>query len=40
MAKNCNQNSDYFLKKMDEKKHAEWYMTPQEAKKNKFNINT
>jgi ATP-dependent Clp endopeptidase proteolytic subunit ClpP len=33
MSKNCNKDKDYFLNKMDEKKHAEWYLNPQEAKK-------
>lgn len=33
MAKNCDKEKDYFLLKMDEKKHSEWYLNPQEAKK-------
>lgn len=33
MAKNCGHDANYFLNKMDEKKHAEWYLSAQEAKK-------
>jgi len=34
IAKNCgHKDIDYFIKKIDEKKQAEWYITPKEAKK-------
>ncbi len=33
MAKNCGQEAGYFLNKMDEKKHAEWYLDAKESKK-------
>jgi ATP-dependent Clp protease protease subunit len=33
MAQNCGKADDYFLKLIHEKSHAEWYLTPQEAKK-------
>ncbi len=33
MAKNCRQNPNYFLDIIHDKSHAEWYLTPQEAKK-------
>jgi ATP-dependent Clp endopeptidase proteolytic subunit ClpP len=33
MATNCGQPKNYFLDKMDEKKHAEWYLSALEAKK-------
>lgn len=33
MATNCGQSKNYFLDKMDEKKHAEWYLSAVEAKK-------
>jgi len=33
MAKNCDQEKDYFLELIHEKNHAEWYLTPNQAKK-------
>ena len=33
MAKNCGQDKDYFLKIIHDKSHAEWYLSPAEAKK-------
>lgn len=36
MAKNCgHDDQDYFLKIIHEKSHAEWYLTPNEAKRHK-----
>jgi ATP-dependent Clp protease protease subunit len=37
MARSCgHKDEDYFLKILDEKKHAEWYLKPKEAKKHKI----
>jgi len=36
MSKNCNQKENFFLNKIHENNHAEWYLTPSEAKK--FNL--
>lgn len=36
MAKNCGQESDYFLDMSHEKSHAEWYLSAVEAKKHKI----
>lgn len=33
MAQNCGKPADYFLKIADKKKHADWYLDPEEAKK-------
>lgn len=33
MAKNCGHEANYFLNKMDEKKHAEWYLGAKDTKK-------
>jgi len=33
MAKNCGKPADYFLKLIHEKNHADWYLTPAEAKR-------
>ena len=33
MARNCGKKDDYFLKIMDKKKHADWYLDANEAKK-------
>lgn len=47
MAQNCGKKEDYFLKIVDQKKHADWFMGAEEAKKHnivnqlrvpKFNI--
>lgn len=47
MARNCGKKDDYFKKKVFNKKHADWYLDAEEAKKNglvnhlrvpKFNI--
>ena len=47
MANNCGKKEDYFLKIVDQKKHADWFMGAEEAKKHnivnqlrvpKFNI--
>jgi len=35
MAKNCDQDKDYFLKQVFEKHHAEWFLNSKEAKKHK-----
>jgi hypothetical protein len=32
MAKNCGLDPNYFLDKMDEKKHAEWYLDSKQSK--------
>ena len=34
MARNCGKKDDYFKKKVFNKKHADWFMDAQEAKKN------
>ena len=48
MARNCGKKDDYFKKKVFNKKHADWFMNAEEAKKHgivnqlrvpKFNIN-
>lgn len=36
IAKNCEQKEDYFLKLIHEKSHADWFLTPKEAKKHKL----
>jgi ATP-dependent protease ClpP protease subunit len=33
MARNCGKKDDYFLKIVDKKKHADWFLDPEEAKK-------
>ena len=33
MAENCGKPSDYFLKIVDQKKHADWFLDAEEAKK-------
>ena len=33
MAQNCGKKDDYFKKKVFQKKHADWFMGPEEAKK-------
>ena len=33
MAQNCGKADNYFVKLMDKKKHADWYLDAQEAKK-------
>ena len=47
MARNCGKKDDYFLKIVDKKKHADWFIESTEAKKHhlanhlrvpKFNI--
>ena len=36
MARNCGQKDDYFMKIVDKKKHADWFLDAQEAKKHKL----
>ena len=36
MARNCGKKDDYFLKIVDKKKHADWFLESKEAKK--YNI--
>jgi ATP-dependent protease ClpP protease subunit len=36
LAKNCNHKPDYFAKLLHEKGHADWYLTPKEAKRHKI----
>ena len=33
MARNCGKKDDYFMKIVDKKKHADWFMDAQEAKR-------
>ena len=33
MARNCGKKDDYFMKIVDKKKHADWFLTAEEAKK-------
>ena len=33
MARNCGKKDDYFMKMVDKKKHADWFLDAQEAKK-------
>ena len=33
MARNCGKKDDYFLKIVDKKKHADWFLDSDEAKK-------
>ncbi len=33
MARNCGKKDDYFMKIVDKKKHADWFLSPEEAKK-------
>ena len=33
MARNCGKKDDYFLKIVDKKKHADWFLDADEAKK-------
>ena len=33
MARNCGKKDDYFLKIVDKKKHADWFIDSEEAKK-------
>ena len=33
MARNCGKKDDYFMKIVDKKKHADWFLNPEEAKK-------
>ena len=32
MAQNCGKRDDYFMKIVDKKKHADWFMDAKEAK--------
>jgi len=36
MARNCGKKDDYFLKMVDKKKHADWFLDAQEAKRHKL----
>lgn len=36
MARNCGQKDDYFMKIVDKKKHADWFLDAKEAKKHKL----
>ena len=36
MARNCGKKDDYFLKMVDKKKHADWFLDAEEAKKHKL----
>ena len=36
MARNCGQKDDYFMKIVDKKKHADWFLDAEEAKKHKL----
>ena len=36
MAENCGKKEDYFLKIVDKKKHADWFLDAQEAKKHRL----
>jgi len=36
MARNCGKKDDYFLKLVDKKKHADWFLDAQETKKHKL----
>ena len=36
MARNCGQKDDYFMKIVDKKKHADWFLEAEEAKKHKL----
>ena len=36
MARNCGKKDDYFLKLVDKKKHADWFLDAQEAKRHKL----
>ena len=36
MARNCGQKDDYFMKIVDKKKHADWFLGAEEAKKHKL----
>jgi ATP-dependent Clp endopeptidase proteolytic subunit ClpP len=36
MARNCGQKDDYFMKIVDKKKHADWFLDADEAKKHKL----
>ena len=33
MARNCGKKDDYFMKIVDKKKHADWFIDSEEAKK-------
>jgi len=33
MAQNCGKKDDYFMKLVDKKKHADWFLDANEAKK-------
>ena len=33
MARNCGKKDDYFMKIVDKKKHADWFLDAEEAKK-------
>jgi ATP-dependent protease ClpP protease subunit len=33
MARNCGKKDDYFMKIVDKKKHADWFLSPEESKK-------
>ena len=33
MAQNCGKKDDYFMKIVDKKKHADWFLDAEEAKK-------
>ena len=36
MARNCAKKDDYFMKLVDKKKHADWFLDADEAKKHKL----
>ena len=36
MARNCGKKDDYFMKIVDKKKHADWFLGAEEAKKHKL----
>ena len=33
MARNCGKKDDYFMKLVDKKKHADWFLEAEECKK-------
>lgn len=39
IARNCGQKSDYFIKLIHDKSHADWYLTAKEARKHKLCTN-
>ena len=36
MARNCGKKDDYFMKIVDKKKHADWFLDADEAQKHKL----